>query len=560
MSAVSQSAGRRAFAWLVDRNPTYLLSACLVALGARGLLVDPADPAGDALLIFVTLAALQAYEWAVGAILIALHKARRAPEDAPSLLLVGTLFWTGPIAATLEMIALRPHLGTALTAGACVIAVCEMFATCRILGIRLRRSSYVIASASIALLAVSAPLLKMPITDSGINEILLYASWWAFGALILACRGVAKSYCNVKLAFPSVAVQSPSAGELGFLGITLAATAVHLCAMNYGFFCHAQVFYAAPAIVAASVVGVSLLHPFMKRFMVWIALFGALPLIAVALSAASFDAHVPIELLPRPLHHPLVPTLVIAAAAWFFAFARHRLVTFFHAASAAMGLACARAAADYRFVTTLPPRNLFVGVLGLVAAYLLVIAVVRRSRSEALVALAAAFAAIAGAVVGQTTADNIVTVIAFGWLLLAGVHLACVRPRLVYRLAPIAILAIVPWCCEGATQHMTLVIGHSAILIAALVVVGSLLPWTAYRSIALALMAVYAGGASTKWIVTTPSPTATVLTLAGFVLLLAGAAVSWNKERLLRLPPEAIADPGVAHASSPERSPECPEH
>lgn len=156
MSAAPQSGIGRACAWLIDRNPTYLVSACLVAVGARGLLVDPASPAGDLVLIVVTLAALQLYEWAVGAILIALHRARKSPEDEPSLLLVGALFWTGPVAATLEMIALRPNLGTAMTAGACVIAIGEMLTVCRVLGIALRRGTYVVASCSIALLAVAA--------------------------------------------------------------------------------------------------------------------------------------------------------------------------------------------------------------------------------------------------------------------------------------------------------------------------------------------------------------------------------------------------------------------
>ncbi|MCB9852364.1 MAG: hypothetical protein H6819_04650 [Phycisphaerales bacterium] len=534
MSAVPLSMSRRAIAWLIDRNPTYLVSACLVAVGARGLLVDPASPAGDVTIIVVTLAALQLYEWAVGAILIALHRARRSPEDTPSLLLVGALFWTGPVAATLEMIALRPDVGTALTAGACVIAIGEMLAVCRALEIRLRRGTYFVVSASIALLAVAAPLLKMPVTASGINEILLYAAWWCFGALILACRGIAASYCNIKLAFPSVAVQSPSAGELGFLGVTLGATAVHLCAMNYGYFCHARLFYAAPAIVAVAAVGFSLIHPFMARFMTWITLLSALPLVAVVLATGTFDPRVPVELLPEPLRNPLVPTLLIASAVWFYAFARHRFVTLFHAGSAALAAAVFRAADEIPVVVQLPQRAAFLCAVGCVVAYLLIVAIVRRSRGEALVGLAVTYATFVYVIRGQTAADRFIVLVASGWMALAAAHIAARRPRVFYRLAPVALLALAPWLSGMTADRLVLVAGHSGILIIVLIVIGSLAQWTGYRAMGMVILMIYAVGASTQWIVATPSPTATILTIAGFLLLAGGAVVSWNKEHMLQ--------------------------
>src|SRR5262245_15636111 len=104
----------RVLAWAIQRNPTYLVSAGLMTAGTRLFLVRSSGATGDIGVILLTLGLLQLYEWAVGGILLALFRARRSPEDIPSLLLVATLFWTGPMAATIEMIALRQEWGIAV--------------------------------------------------------------------------------------------------------------------------------------------------------------------------------------------------------------------------------------------------------------------------------------------------------------------------------------------------------------------------------------------------------------------------------------------------------------
>ena len=81
MSGAQVGTYARCGEWLLRHNPLYLLSAALMALGARLCLVDPTDAAGDVAVILLTLAGLQAYEWAVGAVLLLLHRHRRAPED-----------------------------------------------------------------------------------------------------------------------------------------------------------------------------------------------------------------------------------------------------------------------------------------------------------------------------------------------------------------------------------------------------------------------------------------------------------------------------------------------
>jgi hypothetical protein len=158
-----------------------------MATGARLLLVGPAGAAGDIKLIVFTLGTLQAYESAVSGILLLLHKAKRAPEDKPSLLLVAALFRTGPMAATIEMTAGRPDLGTSLAAGACLIAMAELRLICRILGLRLTSAGQVVGIACVVLLAGAPPFLKVSEGGPGVNELFLYGAWWVLGGIALMC-------------------------------------------------------------------------------------------------------------------------------------------------------------------------------------------------------------------------------------------------------------------------------------------------------------------------------------------------------------------------------------
>ena len=106
--------------WMLRRNPLYLLSAVLMAVGARLYLVSPSAAPGDLGLIITTLVVLQVYEWGVSGLLLVLHRCGRSPEDKPSILLVAVAFWTGPMAATIEMTAYHAELGSIVAAGACL--------------------------------------------------------------------------------------------------------------------------------------------------------------------------------------------------------------------------------------------------------------------------------------------------------------------------------------------------------------------------------------------------------------------------------------------------------
>ncbi|MHC4091741.1 MAG: hypothetical protein ACYSVY_15985 [Planctomycetota bacterium] len=541
--------------WAVHRNPMYLISAALMAAGARLLLAGPSGAAGDIKLILLTLSVLQVYEWAVTGILLVLHGAKRSPEDEPSLLLVAVLFWTGPMAATIEMTAFRPDLGTSLAAGACLIALAELRLACRILGLRLTTAGQLLGSACLVLLAAAAPLLKIPETASGTNELFLYGAWWIFGGVVLIFVPVARTYRRRGLASGTVRAPTGLGREIAFLTMTIVATAAHLVGMNHAFYCHAVPFYASPLIIAVSVVGMELLSLATKRNWCLLAAFGVLPGAAILLTLRPFDAEVPVILLPKWLRDPMLSVLLVAGAAWWFGYSRHRAIALLHAGNASFGLAAFRAvnaliaesaAPIWPSAEAIAPRGVWIAALYMTAGYLVLAACLRRSRIEALLALAVHQAAVVLLVWESTPADNFIICLVAGWSVLVGLHLAVSRLSLVVRLVPIAFLAIAPWTCESASSVRWQAGVHAVAMILALFLVGQLWRWTRYRLVAILLVAIHITVVTERWAMHGSHRTEVVLVGAGFALLACGALISWYKRRLLdsiRVPDvETVAD------------------
>jgi hypothetical protein len=147
-----------------------------MAVGARLYLVQPNTPVGDIGVILVTLGVLQVYEWAVTAILLLLHRWRRSPEDEPSLLLVAALFWTGPLAATVELSARQAREGLLCAVGVLVFALIELFIVRRSLALGLSGPTRVLAVACFVLLVVAPAVLHVE-NGPGTNELFLYGCW-----------------------------------------------------------------------------------------------------------------------------------------------------------------------------------------------------------------------------------------------------------------------------------------------------------------------------------------------------------------------------------------------
>ncbi|MBK8268311.1 MAG: hypothetical protein IPK83_08405 [Planctomycetes bacterium] len=322
----TQSPLPRMLTWIIRHNPAYLVSAALIAVGARLLLVHPEDPAGDITLILATLALLQLYEWAVGAILITIHLARRSPEDRPALLLVLAIFWTGPIAAVNEMIAYRPSAGIYMAAGALIIAIGEMHAVLRTLKVNISRASRLTCVGCVTLIAAVAPFLRTPEGNTGESEIFLYAAWWIFAILAMGCLGALHAHKNRDKSSAPDDAQFPHSAmaEALFVLVTLAATTTQLIGLNYGYFCHAAPFYASPLIIALAIVAFDALRWVAKPHPLILASIALLPAFAMFLSLGHFETEFPLQAIPNVLRDPLISPALFAAAAWWFAMWRHR--------------------------------------------------------------------------------------------------------------------------------------------------------------------------------------------------------------------------------------------
>lgn len=522
----------RLLAWFVRRNPLYLISACLTAVGARLFLVHPDDPAGDFGLILVTLGVLQFYEWAVAAILVALYRANRAPEDRPSLLLVAAVFWTGPLVATMEMIALRPQLGTALALMACIIAIAELQAVCRVIRLRLSPATHVIASACLVLIATAAPLLKAPDTRDGLNEIYLYVSWWLFAAITVASLIPVGRLRRAAALGSSDVGSSQFRSEFTFLAITILASLVHLVGLNYAFYCHASAFYASPCLIAVAAIGMTILKENAVCFRAILSFLAVTPTFAVALAFEGFDDAVPLKVLHHWLRDPVPGIAMVAGAAWWYGAWRFRTFALLHLGSLAFAFAILRLN-DESFLVEFRIRSMST-VLAMYAAtvYLATLAWLLASRREARLALAVNLLATILLLAGKSHAGGQIICLVIGWSGLAAVHLMANRPRLVLQLLPILFLAVAPWCLRAADVYKYQLAFHAGFLALFLVIVGRFWPWTRYVQVGLLLVVTHAVAGGAQFAARSEQGPAIFVTLVGFAVLVAGALLSWHKPRL----------------------------
>ena len=539
--------------WLIRRNPTYLLSAACIAVGARLLLVHPDSQTGDVGLILATLGVLQLYESIVCGVLILLYRHRKSPEDLPSLMLVSVAFWTGPMAATIEMTAHQGSLGLALALPAMLIAVLEMRKVVSGLRIPISIASQAAAASCLLLLAIAPPLLKVSAGDPELREVRMYFAWWvlAFIALLpLASR---------RLRSVPIETQGSDSGsitardqsnernlELIFLLVTMAATVTHLIGMDYSFFTHARLFYGAPLMVAIALTGSLIIRFVVRNKAVAWAVCVTLPTAAVAVSTGSFHEDVPMTIIPRFLHDPMATALSAAAICWWIISSQWRSALLFHAANACL-LALA-----YRLVPVMPTQVAAITAAGdragvvpmtpivimyLGAFYFCLSAAFRRSRGEGIIGVTCAGVATILLVSNRYPADEFWTCVVLGWTAWLCIHLAEKKPRLILCLAPLAFLygADVVFMVIG--RHESLVLSHAAVMSVFLFAIGSVFPSTYYRVIAAACLLLHGGTWLAKQLAQSDHPQAAVASVAGFFLLAIGVLISWNKERLVaRLP------------------------
>ncbi len=522
----------RGFSWWLRRNPMYLLSAGCMAVGARLYLVSPSARAGDLGLILLTMGALQLYEWLVLAILVALRRFRRSPEDAPSLMLVVAVFWTGPLAATAEMGARDAHQGLIFSIAVGLFALLELLLTPRALTLRFSAAVRFQALAAVALLVVTPRVLHV-YDDSGTNELFLYSVWWCLAALALFAIASLRASAR----------HTDGHVEPLFSLLLVAAVVTHLYGMNYAFLGHARLFYVAPLLIALSAVACEYLgqrgtQPAWRHCVVVL-----LPVAAIAVSCQHFHADFPVRAIPFWLRDPLSTALIGAALAWWFGAQRLRSITLAHLGSGALVVGLLRATGRLvpqpgsPVVTPLPGldvRAALALLLGVLTAYLLVTAILRRSRAEALLGLIALQPAIGAHFWGH---EHLLLALGLvgSWSILLGQHLQSRRPRAAALLTSIALMLAISWIHDHDETVCWQVRANMAALVMTLFAVGHIWPATRYRSVAGGVVAANGLHATARIIAGGPQPVATLVIVAAFALLLAGAAISWCKRALLAL-------------------------
>jgi hypothetical protein len=527
----------------------YLLSAGCMAVGARLYLVSPDSYAGEIGLILITLGVLQAYEWAVMTILLLLHRSRRSPEDKRSLLLVAALFWTGPIAATIELTAVQVRVGMLLAVGVLIFALLELLVVRRSLALRLSLAGRVLAAGCLLLLVLAPLELRIENADAT-NELFLYLCWWLLASVALLAIGCVRWHAaQASPAVPETRLPDGARHlrmELAFLAIVLAATATHLVAMNYAFCGHARAFYGAPLLVAVTVVALDYLARVGDKRASLRALVAVVPLVAIGLATQPFDREVPVQGLPALLRDPLLTALALATAAWWFGALRHKSAGLFHLGS--LGLACTglRAGAGLLPAGGIPTapathglssRDLAVIALFALTVYLIIAACIRRSRAEAVLALVMLQVAVVGAVWERTHAATLIIASVACWSLLVAAHLGERRPKLSAVLWPVAVLTGLAWFYDFDDALRWPARLESLGVVAALLVVGQLWPATRYRRVAAGVAAAHGLFLAGRGVAAAALPVATLIVGGSFVLLAIGAAISWHKRLLLRIAP-----------------------
>lgn len=522
--------------WILRRNPFYLLSAVIMAFGARLLLVSPDDVAGDLGLIVITLSVLQVYEWAVAGVLVLLARSGRSPEDRSWLLLVAAAFWTGPLAATVELTIAHPSLGLAIAAGAGVIAMGELLGICRRLHLRMSARGHMVGLACQSLVVLTPYILRWTASDNALRELVLFGSWWALGAIALL------PFATI-IARPAHPTDlSRSRHDLRFAAITLAATMLHLVGMNHAFYCHAKLFYAAPFLAAVSVLGLrcakqtTCLQPHILLS------FASLPALSIIFSIETFARPVPVHAIPPWLRDPMLTSTALAFVVWLYGWLLHRYVWLLHAAAAGLGLGLWRVGVLTGLPGTQMPgatasivasHPLVVSAAYVTTTYLLAVAWWQRSRGTALVAVAVHLVGFSVLVSHRITCDTFLIGVAAGWSALAAIHLARDRSPLTLRLLPILWLAALSWSFDATSSVMWVARAHAGCAVVALYVVGSYWRWTRYRTVAVTCGCVYLTCQAARLILTTPQAAPLIVVLAAFVLLAAGGVISWHKPRLL---------------------------
>jgi hypothetical protein len=334
--------------------------------------------------------------------------------------------------------------------------------------------------------------------------------------------------------------------ETAFLALTVGATTLHLWAMNYAYFANVRAFYAVPLIAVAAALATEYLAIDRRRSRWWLVVAAALPAFGIYVSYdARFALGVPADAFPRFVRDPLLVALALAAFAWWFGYVRHGRLALFHLGSAAFAGAAWRAvplfsptpidAAAVPTETFAPEMMRWLVVFAAygLAGYLLLVAYLRWSRSEAVVGLIAQLVGTVAVVWRQTDADGLIIGAAAGWTWLLGTYIVRGRAAWPAILGPVVLLGVVAWAHDFDSLVVREARMHAAITVVVLLAVGFAQRWTRLWAAGWGLGTAHGGFYLARWVGSGPYPVATFAILGAFLLLAVGAIVSRYKPELL---------------------------
>lgn len=185
MPAVTRppQSGRSLWRFVHDRNPFYLLSAVSMFAGCRAIISAVGVAPGDGRTLIGLVAALQAYEALLIALALFLIRRRGLERDGWILLSIDALFLVDLTLLTGEVFSADFHVGLLVNAACFVLAMVKVGVVVRVLRLRVQAGAMAMIGLQLAAMFGVTGVFKMLARDGVVAPTLLYAGWWAVGAM-----------------------------------------------------------------------------------------------------------------------------------------------------------------------------------------------------------------------------------------------------------------------------------------------------------------------------------------------------------------------------------------
>ncbi|MEM6504926.1 MAG: hypothetical protein AAF711_05630 [Planctomycetota bacterium] len=187
------------WAWVVDRNPLFLLSGvfmlggCFLVSGAIHA-YDPAEVGEGVVLtlLIALLVVLNVYEFAVIWLGIVLSRSRRLVRDTRHLLGLALLLLVDAAFVYNETSIFKPEIGVAIAAVASVLSLIKAWWITRSLGILPTRAGAAVISIGLAVMYLLPVLVRLMAHDGFLSQPMAMLVWCLLGAVVAAYAAPAR--------------------------------------------------------------------------------------------------------------------------------------------------------------------------------------------------------------------------------------------------------------------------------------------------------------------------------------------------------------------------------